>query len=88
MLKKKITLNKIGIKFLIKFLYRDRDADLNWQNIHKCEYQELFIYKAHLIHLMKKYNIKSDITLGEFNRTNKQQIKLCFAVINETDYKY
>ena len=37
---------------------------------------------------MKKYNVKPDISLGEFNKTNYHQIKLCFAVINETDYKY
>jgi hypothetical protein len=70
MLKKKIILNKIGIKFLLKFLYRDIDADLNWETIHKGEYQELFIYKAHLINLMKKYNVNPNISLGEFNSTN------------------
>jgi hypothetical protein len=40
-MREKIALNKVGMKFIIKLLYRDGETQQNWLNIHKSTYFNL-----------------------------------------------
>jgi hypothetical protein len=88
MLKEKIQFNKIGLKFMINFLYREPQAAHHWENIHKSQFQELRQYKQYLFELFAKYKVPLDATLAQFNSENHQKVELNFALLNATKLKY
>jgi len=75
-------LNKVGIQFIIRFIFRDNNKEVNWLQIHSNKYRSLTLYKQHLLTIFQKYGLASNLTLAQFCNNNPKHVQLQFVFIN------